>query len=229
MKNDLIPSSWEMSVSDAKANQERVKSFLVTSDLDLAHVKYALAVGVSFSERTQEAVAVAAPMLLTGALMSGDPIVAREISDFPYVAGLFVYREGPAVCKLLESLPGLPPLIVFDSQGIAHPRGLGMAAHIGVLYDVPTLGLTRKRLSGAYRDLVEQDKATAPLVNKNDKVVGLAVRFKSRCEPVFGSPGHRTSVRTLSDYCSGIRRIRGCMPEGLAIVHQEANKLARAE
>src|SRR2546421_5496810 len=105
MRPDLIPDSWNMSVSDAKANQRRAKSFLVSSDLDLSEISYVLALGVAFSERAHEAVAVAAPMLLTGALMPGEPIVAREISNFPYVGGLFVYREGPAVCKLLESLP----------------------------------------------------------------------------------------------------------------------------
>lgn len=224
-----MPVSWDMSVADAREDQRRVKRRLTRRSLDLSQVPYALAVGVAYSEKSKEAVAVCAPMLLSGAPVDRNGMfVAHEISDFPYVSGLFVYREGPAVCKLLESLPGLPPFAVFDSQGIAHPRGLGLAAHIGVLYDMPTIGMTRKKLYGYSRPLPEEDGAMADLVDKSKVSIGISIRYRARCEPIYCSPGHRTDLQTLKEYCRNVRSVRSCLPETLSLVHQRANSIARA-
>ncbi|WP_225953757.1 endonuclease V [Kibdelosporangium phytohabitans] len=223
-----MPINWDLSVSEAKQDQQRVKAGLVHQPLQLSDLPYALAVGVAYSEGAGEAVAVCTSMLISGSQIDPDSyMVSRALSDFPYVAGFFVYREGPAICELLDSLPGLPRLIVFDSQGVAHPRGLGLAAHIGVLYDVPTIGITRKLLSGRASPVPSRDGATAPIKGRSGSEIGIAVRFKGRCEPVYCSPGHRTDLATIKSYCQGVRAVRSCFPEALALVHQKANILAR--
>ncbi|WNV77836.1 endonuclease V [Geodermatophilus sp. DSM 44513] len=195
--------------------------------MDFRSVRFALAIGVSYSVRDKEAVAVAMPMRLDGTpIDESHIIVSRQASDFPYIPGMFVYREGPAICSLLNGLPGLPSLLVFDAQGTAHPRRFGLAAHIGVLYDVPTIGLTRKLLIGRAPALAETDGARSFIKDREGKVVGLACRLRSRCEPIYLSPGHRADMSSLVGYVEGIKSVRSCFPAALALVHERANHLA---
>lgn len=225
---ELRPTTWDLSIAEAKQDQARVKKKLVAASVDLDRIRYVVAIGVAYSSKSREAVAVCTPMLTSGAPVDGNHLVAREPSGFPYVPGLFFYREGPAICSLLDSLPGLPQLAVFDSQGIAHPRGLGLAAHIGVLYGIPTIGMTRKLLHGRASPLAEEDGATSSIRDRSGTEIGLAVRFKARCEPIYCSPGNMVNSSTLLAYCKQVKSVRSCLPEALAIVHQRANTLARS-
>jgi deoxyribonuclease V len=220
--------NWDLSISEAKRDQERVKAGLRHQSLRLSKVPYALAMGVAYSKHTKEAIAVCTTMLMSGSQIEPDAfMVSRVPSDFPYRAGYFVYREGPAICELLDSLPGLPRLIVFDSQGIAHPRGLGLAAHIGVLYGVATIGITRTLLTGRAGAVPRRDGGFATVKDGSGSEIGIAVCLKARCEPVYCSPGHLTNMATVKSYCQGVRSVRSSFPEALALVHEKANGLAR--
>jgi deoxyribonuclease V len=216
------------SVPEAKADQVRLRGLLRTQSLDLSRVRYALAIGVSYSERRKKAVAVATPMLITGGAVDDRQFyTVSEESPFPYVPGLFAYREGPAICTLLESLPGLPDLLVFGAQGTAHPRRFGLAAHLGVIYNVPTLGITRKLLVGRAPHLPETDHARAFVRDRSGSNVGVVCRFLARSEPVYSSPGHLTDLKTLVAYCDQVSSVRSSLPSALALVHERANRYAR--
>ena len=117
--------------------------------------------------------------------------MATQEVTFPYVPGLFAYREGPALTALLDGLGERPDLAIMDVQGVAHPRGIGLAAHVGALYDVPTIGITRKRIWGRHERVPAGWRdATA---SGERPTIGWAYRRKADDEPVFASPGHKTT------------------------------------
>jgi deoxyribonuclease V len=114
---------------------------------------------------------------------------------FPYIPGLLSFRELPAVLKALEQLPRLPDLILCDGQGIAHPRRLGIASHLGVLLDHPTIGVGKTRLVGHHDPVPDQRGAWVPLVDRGE-VVGAVLRTRQGAKPIYVSPGHRVGLTT---------------------------------
>lgn len=114
-------------------------------------------------------------------------------AEFPYITGLLSFREGPAVLDALKGLKRRPDLIIFDGQGIAHPLGLGIAAFMGALLDVPSIGSAKTRLVGEYKEPGQKRGDFSDLVYKGT-VVGAVVRTRDSVKPLFVSPGHRIDV-----------------------------------
>ena len=121
--------------------------------------------------------------------------VAEAPLTFPYVPGLLSFREGPAILEAFRRLRAAPDLILFDGQGIAHPRGRGIAAHIGVLLDRPAIGVAKSRLVGEADPaaLGSEKGARLPLVLAGE-TVGALVRSRTNVRPLYVSPGHRVTV-----------------------------------
>ncbi len=116
-----------------------------------------------------------------------------EETEFPYIPGLLSFREGPALVSVIKRLSTKPDVILFDGQGIAHPRRVGIATHIGILLDVPTIGCAKSKLVGEYEEPEDRRFAHTPLVYK-EEVVGVVLRTKKGVLPIFVSPGHRITV-----------------------------------
>ncbi len=114
-------------------------------------------------------------------------------SLFPYVPGFLSFREGPVIMKALNKLPGKPDLVLIDGQGVAHPLGLGLASHIGVLLNMPAIGCAKSRLLGEYEEPPVKRGSWSPL-HYNDKVVGAVLRTKDGARPLFISPGHKIDL-----------------------------------
>jgi len=119
--------------------------------------------------------------------------VARTATSMPYIPGFLSFREIPALLEAWQALSQKPDLILVDGQGIAHPRRLGIASHFGLLVNVPTIGVAKKRLCGRFEPLAEEVGAQQPLIDKGEPL-GWVWRSKKRCNPLFISPGHRVSV-----------------------------------
>lgn len=145
---------------------------------------------------------------------------AREALSYPYVPGLLSFREGPVVLKALEHLEALPDLLIFDGQGIAHPRRLGIASHMGVLLDLPTIGCAKTRLVGIYEEPKNEAGHYTHLKDKGE-TIGAVVRTRSRVKPVFVSIGHKidldTSIHYVLNCCRGYR-----LPETTRLAHNLA-------
>ena len=140
--------------------------------------------------RTTRSVAV----LVDGpSLQPRESTLARLPTALPYIPGLLSFRELPAVLQALRQLPEQPQLVLVDGHGIAHPRGLGIAAHLGVLTGLPSIGVGKSRLVGDYDEPGQQRGDHAPLHHRG-RQVGWVLRSKPRCNPLFISPGHRVSV-----------------------------------
>lgn len=114
---------------------------------------------------------------------------------FPYVPGLLSFREGPLLVQALEQLTGPPDLLMFDGQGLAHPRRFGLACHVSVLLDLPGLGVAKSRLVGTHDEPGEERGAWTPLCHRGE-TIGAVVRTRDRVKPVFVSAGHRIDLET---------------------------------
>ncbi len=118
---------------------------------------------------------------------------------FPYVPGLLSFREGPVILKTLAACEHRPDLLIFDGQGIAHPRGLGIASHIGLLLDMPAIGCAKSRLYGEYDEPAPEKGSRSSLVAKDGTVLGTVLRTRDNVRPVFVSPGHRVGFDEAAD------------------------------
>lgn len=120
--------------------------------------------------------------------------VARIPTSMPYVPGLLSFRELPALLQAMAGLPHEPDLVFVDGHGIAHPRGLGIAAHLGVVSGLPTIGVAKKILTGSHEPLQEQRGARVPLLDRHGRTIGWVLRSKHGVRPLVVSPGHRVSL-----------------------------------
>lgn len=141
---------------------------------------------------------------------------------FPYIPGLLAFREAPILAAALERLTTAPDCFIVDGQGIAHPRRFGIACHIGLLTDRPTIGCAKSILRGRHNPLAEEVGAWAALVDRGE-VVGAAVRTRAGSAPVYVSPGHRV------DLASALRIVLACvkgyrLPEPTRLAHLAADE-----
>lgn len=144
---------------------------------------------------------------------------------FPYIPGLFFFREGEAIIKALEKLNTDPDLIIVHGHGIAHPRFCGIASHIGLLFDKPTIGCCRKLLVGTHREVRPEKGDYQEMIYKG-KHVGYAIRSKDNVKPIFVSPGHLCDLNTARDII--MKNLRGYrLPEPLRLAHSAVNKYKR--
>lgn len=143
--------------------------------------------------------------------------------QFPYIPGLLSFREGPVILKTLSKLSVKPDLMIFDGQGIAHPRRLGIASHIGLLADIPSIGCAKSRLCGQYRKPGLYRGSYIPLMDRN-QTIGAVVRTRTGIKPVFVSIGHRINLNTCIDYV-----LACCLKYRLPETTRRAHKLASYE
>lgn len=118
--------------------------------------------------------------------------VARLKTEFSYIPGYLSFREYPALLSAWEQVEHKPDLLLVDGQGVAHPRRLGIASHLGLLLDMPTIGVAKKRLCGHYNPLPKVAGQVTPLTDKQQQI-GWVLQSKNNCNPLFISSGHRIS------------------------------------
>ena len=123
----------------------------------------------------------------------------RTRATFPYVPGYLSFREIPPLLEAFAGLERRPDLIVCDGQGRAHPRRFGLACHLGVLTDIPCIGVAKSRLLGSHDELPPDKGQWVPLRDR-EETIGAVLRTRSRVSPVFVSIGHRVSLATAIDY-----------------------------
>lgn len=118
--------------------------------------------------------------------------IARIKTEFPYIPGYLSFREYPALVAAWQQVKQKPDLLLVDGQGVAHPRRLGIASHLGLLLDMPTIGVAKKRLCGQYEIMPKVVGNVTPLCDKQEQI-GWVLQSKNRCNPLFVSAGHRVS------------------------------------
>jgi deoxyribonuclease V len=146
-----------------------------------------------------------------------------QVVNFPYIPGLLSFREAPACLAAIEKLTTIPDCFIVDGQGIAHPRRLGIASHLGLFLDIPTIGCAKSRLIGDFAPPPSRKGSTSPLTDKG-AIIGSVVRTRSNVKPVFVSIGNRCrlcdAVRIVLDCCAKYR-----LPEPSRLAHQMVTRL----
>jgi deoxyribonuclease V len=173
--------AWSLTPAEAVAIQEQLRAQVIATD-QVGSVRYVAGVDVGYDTDSNQAHAV----------------THRSVT-FPYVPGLLSFREVPAVLDALEQLPIAPGLLLCDGQGLAHPRRFGLACHLGVLTDLPSIGVAKTRFIGDHEAVPLERGAWQPLTH-NGEVVGAALRTRTGINPVYVSIGHRISLPTAMDY-----------------------------
>ncbi len=187
-------TGWDGSPAAAREMQKTLAAQVRLED-DFPPLRLIAGVDVGFEEGG--AITRAAVVLLDA--LSLEPIaqtLARIPTSMPYIPGLLSFRELPAVLQALEALPHVPDLIFSDGHGIAHPRGLGIAAHLGVVTGLPTIGVAKKVLTGHHEPLGEQRGDRVELLDRGGRVIGTVLRSKDKVRPLIISPGNRVSLGT---------------------------------
>lgn len=179
---------WDVSPKEAIAIQQRLRGLVRIVD-DYASPRLIAGVDVGFEDKNR-IIRAAIAVLDFPALNLVERAIARLPTAFPYVPGLLSFREVPAVLAAMEQLTRLPDMLLCDGQGVAHPRRLGIASHLGVLLDLPTIGVAKSRLVGTYDEPAEEKGAWQPLYDK-EELIGCVLRSRSRVKPLYISPGHR--------------------------------------
>ncbi|MEV0703038.1 endonuclease V [Saccharopolyspora sp. NPDC050389] len=194
------PHPWPSTEAEAVAIQEQLRP-LVRFDGEPAEVRTAAGLDVAYRDDSDQLVA-AVTVLDVATLSVVDSVVVRGETDFPYMPGLFAFREAPSLLRALSELSVVPDVLVCDGQGLAHPRRFGLACHLGVLTDLPSIGVGKTAM-GRYEPPGEARGAWSPL-RMNDEVVGRALRTQRGVKPVFVSVGHRY---TLDGACDLVLRL----------------------
>jgi len=183
-----------MDLSVLREQQVALATQVILEDR-LEHVPPRLIAGVDVGFEQAGAVTRAAIVLLRyPSFEQVEYHVQRIATRMPYIPGFLSFREIPALLEAWQAVSQKPDLMLVDGQGIAHPRRLGIASHFGLLVNVPTIGVAKKRLYGRFEPPGEEVGSSQPLLGKDDEQLGWVWRSKKRCNPLFISPGHLVSV-----------------------------------
>ncbi|MGA2843279.1 MAG: deoxyribonuclease V [Steroidobacteraceae bacterium] len=205
MRRQTLEQPWPRSLAEARLLQERLRGQVVTED-QLSPVQRVAGVDAHYDvDRLWAAIVV---MTFADLVIVESALINRPLA-FPYLPGLLSFREAPAILDVLHRLSDKPDLLLVDGQGLAHPRRFGLACHVGVLGDVPTIGVAKSRLVGTYQEPGIERGAWSELTNRGE-TIGAVLRTRSAVRPVFVSIGHRISLKTAIDLvlrCTGHFRL----------------------
>jgi deoxyribonuclease V len=192
---------WPGTSEEAMEIQDRLRPMLVLDEPGPASPSTVAGLDVSYADDGDDPgarLAAAVVVLDARTLDTIEESVVTGTAAFPYVPGLFAFRELPALMEALRRLTVEPEVLVCDGYGLAHPRRFGLACHLGVLTDLPSFGIAKTPFVGTYEPPGEERGASSPL-RDGDEVIGRVLRTREDVKPVFVSVGHRIGLDTACD------------------------------
>jgi deoxyribonuclease V len=221
--------SWNLSYSQAIDLQKRLASKVQFTPLKKPP-KLIAGLDCAFTKNGQKIIAAAVVVKLPDFDLIETTTALRKVT-FPYIPGLLSFREAPACIAAVEKLKAGPDAFIIDGQGIAHPRRLGLAAHLGLFFDKPTIGCAKSRLTGYFEDPPPEKGAYTLLKDKkssrldtSDEVIGAVVRSRSNVEPLFVSVGNKCLLKDAIKITLDCA-IKYRLPEPTRLAHQTVSKL----
>lgn len=211
---------WNLTPHDAVDLQKKLRTEIIADKpLNLDAIKLVAGVDVSVKDDMSQAAVV------VSTFPDFEPVetaLASRPTPFPYIPGLLTFREGPVLETAFEQLASEPDVFIFDGMGIAHPRRMGIAAHLGLWLQRPTIGCGKTLFVGKFEELPPERGSYRPIIHKGE-VIGAAVRTRANVSPVYISPGH------LADLPTSIELILRCtpkyrLPEPIRMAHNAAGK-----
>lgn len=224
MPTRLPLHAWGLSATEAVALQKQLRACLIDCPLPES-VRTVAGADISYDKGSDQLYAAVIVLRLPEMEVVEEASVI-ETSRFPYVPGLLSFREAPPLISAFEKLKRAPDVLMVDGQGRAHPRGLGIAAHLGLWFDIPSVGCGKSRLCGHHDEPGPDPGDRAPLLYCGE-TIGVALRTKRRTNCLYISPGHRAnledSVRLTLACTRGYR-----LPEPTRQAHRLVNRLRTA-
>ena len=214
---------WHLSTRQAVAVQERLRGQVLESPLPWAKMHFVAGCDVAVCGTNLLAAVIVLELQSLETVATAE---ARAEASFPYVPGLLSFREVPVLLKAFERLRQLPDAVLCDGQGRAHPRRFGLACHLGLLLDLPSVGVAKSRLIGEANEPGSNRGSWTPIADK-DEVVGRLLRTRDRVRPLYVSIGHRITlddaVALVLKTGAGLR-----LPEPTRLADKRVGRLARA-
>ena len=211
------PHPWNVSPEEAVAIQQRLREQVIREGPMPGPGTVIVGVDVGFRGELARAAAVAVRFPDLAPLAQ---VVAEVPVTFPYIPGLLAFREAPAILAALERLPLSPQVLMVDGHGISHPRRMGIATHLGVYLDLPSIGCAKSKLWGRYEMPPDEPGAWSPLWD-GEEMIGAVLRTQAGVSPVFVSIGHRISLENaIATVMACVRGHR--LPEPTRLAHLAA-------
>jgi deoxyribonuclease V len=216
---DITPvHDWSLTPTEAIALQKQLAAQLIYDHpLDVTQVRYVAGVDVSVKNEVSQAAVV---VLSFPDLVVVETVLAQQPTPFPYIPGLLSFREGPVLVDAFQRLQQVPDVFIFDGMGRAHPRRIGIAAHMGLWLDKPTIGCGKTHLIGQYTEPDPQRGSYSTLTDRGE-TIGVVLRTKDNVKPVYISVGHLSDLQTSIDLtlrCTTKYRL----PEPIRAAHNAA-------
>ena len=206
---------WRVSHAQAAGIQEALRPRLVAAPLP-QEPRLVAGADVAYSRRTHRVYA-AVVLVELPSLETVESVGVTRAATFPYIPGLLSFREVPPLLDAFDQLSQAPDVVVFDGQGLAHPRRFGLACHAGLLLDAPSIGCAKTRLVGEHRAVPDRRGASVPL-RVDGEMVGAVVRTREGVTPVFVSPGHRADTPSAVELVLALAA-RYRLPEPQRLAH----------
>jgi deoxyribonuclease V len=187
---------WNLTPEEAARVQTELRQRLVLT-WDERPVATIGGVDVSIQKETARAAIV---VMRFPELTPVEAVIADAPLVFPYIPGLLAFREGPAVLSAWHEIKNKPDLLMFDGQGIAHPRGIGIASQMGLWLERPTIGVAKSRLYGRHEEVGSQRGDRADLLDKSGNRIGTVLRTREKTNPLYVSPGHLIDVEQATQF-----------------------------
>jgi len=216
-----IPHShpWDLDTNQARELQSKLSHKVIRCNRGI-NIRLIAGIDISIS-RFSKAGRAAVVVLNYPDLELYEISTVDDDIDFPYIPGLLSFREAPLALRAWQGLKSRPDLLMVDGQGIAHPRRLGIASHLGLLLDISTIGCAKSRLIGTH-DSLPEDAGNYRLLQEKDEIIGAAVRTKRAVKPVYVSIGHRidldSAISLVLECCRGFR-----LPQPTRLAHIAAS------
>lgn len=213
----VSPHRWDVSPSEAMEIQQQLRS-RVSTERAFGQVNTVAGVDASIKGEVARAAIV---VLSYPELTPVDYSLAEVSAEFPYIPGLLAFREAPAALAALEKLKTEPDLFIFDAQGLAHPRRMGLASHLGVIIDKPSIGCAKSRLCGNHHE-PGPERGSYTYLYDGHEIIGAVVRTQTGVSPLYVSIGHKVDLPAAIEY------VLGCcttyrLPETTRYAHQVAS------
>lgn len=210
---------WNLTPSQAIDLQKKLSTQVECSD-NLGTIRHVAGVDVGFQDKGRTTHAAVAILTFSN-LQLVEQSVVRFPTNFPYIPGLLSFREIPALLEAFKNIEIKPDVILCDGQGLAHPRRFGIACHLGVILNIPCIGVAKNRLVGTHRTVPDEKGQWCPLRHQ-EQTVGAVLRTRCNVKPVYVSTGHRVSLETAIEIVMDcITRYR--LPETTRMAHRLAS------
>lgn len=189
-----LPPNWPTTLEEAQVIQQQLRSRVIAEDR-FGEINTIAGVDAGYEGDQAKAAVV---VLSYPTLEPLDYTLAYAPAPFPYIPGFLSFREAPAVLKALDQISIKPDMLMVDGQGIAHPRRMGIAAHLGVLTDMPSIGCAKSLLCGHHGLVPDERGASVPLIHRGEEI-GAVLRSRVGVKPLYISIGHRVALATALD------------------------------